>query len=151
MFWGRTSGRSNSEILEQMTPESQSKHDKYAPFWATGLIVLCGTGLATIWIDWGDFWKGYVLDITGPSWSYILFRLLYRSEVDNRWTHFFTPVKTFVIFVLICFGIETLQYFDLYSSTFDPWDFPAYIAILFPLFLLDLFQTKKDGCNDLIN
>jgi len=123
--------------------KNQNLHDRLAPFWAIGFIVLMGTGLATIWIDLGSFWKGYVLDITGPAWNYILFRALYRSEVDNRWTHFFTPKTTFCIFVTVCYGIEIMQYFKLYHSTFDPWDFPAYVALLFPIFLLDSFLERR--------
>ncbi len=105
-------------------------------------MVLCAAGLSTIWIDLGSFWKGYVLDITGPAWSYILFRLLYRSRVENAWTRFFTPVRTFVIFVIVCFGIEGAQYLKLYDSTYDPWDLLAYISILVPLFILDLILSE---------
>jgi len=113
------------------------RHDKFAPFWAVALIVLCGTGLATVCFDLGGFWKGYVLDMTGPAWSYILFRRLFTSYSKNEWIRFFTPKKTVVIFILVAFGIETAQYFRLYEATFDPWDFPAYISILIPLFLID--------------
>lgn len=58
-------------------------HDKYAPYWAITLIILLGTGLSTIWFDLGTFWKGYVLDMVGPSWAYILFRGLYTAKADN--------------------------------------------------------------------
>ena len=80
----------------------KSKHDKY---WATALVILCGTGLATIWIDLGHFWKGYVLDMTGPAWNYILFRRLFKSKTSNTWTRFFTPIRTLIILLFVCFGL----------------------------------------------
>ena len=42
----------------------KSGHDNLAPYWAFGLLVFGGTGLSTVWIDLGTFWKGYVLDMT---------------------------------------------------------------------------------------
>jgi len=72
----------------------KSKHDKYAPYWTTTFVILCGTGLATIWADLGNFWKGYALDVTGPAWNYILFRGLFTAKAYNKWTRFFTPKKT---------------------------------------------------------
>ena len=117
------------------------RHDRHAPFWAIGLFLLGATGLATTWIDFGSFWKGYVLDMTGPAWNYILFRGRFTSKSDNFWTRFFTPWNTVVIFIAVCFGIEGAQYFGVYESTFDPWDFIAYISILIPLFILDLITS----------
>ena len=117
-----------------------NRHDDFAPYWAFGLVVLCGTGLATIWIDLGTFWKGYVLDMTGPAWNYILFRGLFTSQKENAWTRFFTPKKTLFIFLSVCFCIEGAQYLKLYDSTYDPWDLLAYVSILIPLFILDLTQ-----------
>lgn len=126
------------------TEQRGSRHDRVAPFWAIGLVVLCGTGLSTIWIDLGGFWKGYVLDMTGPAWNYILFRTRYRSEMHNRWTDFFTPKRTVVLFVIVCFGIEGTQYLNLYDATYDPWDFLAYVSILLPLFLLDVSLSEEE-------
>ncbi len=123
----------------ELTNLRKSQHDRLAPYWAVGLVVLCGTGLATIWVDLGAFWKGYVLDITGPACNYILFRTRYRSKIDNRWTRFFTPGTTVALFIVVCFGIEGAQYLNLYDAIFDPWDFLAYVSILIPLFLLDIF------------
>lgn len=125
-----------------MPNSKQALHDKHAPYWAATLIILCGTGLATIWTDLGDFWKGYVLDITGPAWNYILFRGLYRSYTENVWTRFFTPNRTLIIFLMVCIGIEGAQYFNFYDATYDPRDFLAYISLLIPLFLLDSYQQK---------
>ena len=121
---------------------TKSKHDKDAPYWAIALVILCGTGLATIWIDLGHFWKGYVLDMTGPAWNYILFRGLFTSKANNAWTRFFTPIRTLIIFLFVCIGIESMQYFNLYEATYDPWDFVAYISILVPLFIIDSRQVE---------
>jgi len=112
-------------------------HDKYAPYWAISLIVFLGTGLSTLWFDLGVFWSGYVLDMVGPAWAYILFRGLFTAKADNIWTRFFTANRTLLIFLAVCFGIEALQYFNIYDATFDYWDLLAYISILVPLFLID--------------
>jgi hypothetical protein len=118
--------------------------NKAAPYWAACLIICIVTGLSTNWIDFGSFWKGYVLDVTGPAWNYILFRNRFTAKKDNRWTRFFKPVKTFLIFSFVCIGIETAQYLELYDATYDPWDFAAYFSLLIPLFLADLFTTRKN-------
>ncbi len=120
----------------------KNTHDRRAPFWAAGLVVLCSTGLATIWITGGSFWTGYVLDMTGPAWNYILFRGLYTEYAENRWISFFTPQRTLIIFLLVCFGIEGAQYRGVYDSTYDPLDFLAYVSILVPLYLLDSHLSK---------
>ena len=121
----------------------KSRHDKHAPYWAITLAVLGILGLSTIWIDLGEFWKGYVLDMTGPAWNYILFRGLFTAHADNTWTRFFTPIRTLIIFLIVCIGIETTQYFKIYNSTFDLWDLLAYISILIPLFLIDKRLVKR--------
>ena len=118
-------------------------HNKNAPYWAIGLIILCFTGLTTIKIDLGPFWKGYVLDMTGPAWNYILFRGLFTSYTENKWTRIFTPLRTFILFLLVCFGIEGAQYFNLYDATFDPWDLLSYVSILTPLFIIDAHQSNR--------
>ncbi len=119
-------------------------HDKNAPYWAIALLIFGTVGLSTIWIDLGYFWKGYALDMTGPAWNYILFRGLYTAKANNVWTRFFTPNRTLIIFLLVCFMIETLQYFNIYDSTFDLWDLLAYVSILIPIFLLDLGLIKQN-------
>jgi len=121
----------------------KSRHNKYAPYWAAALVALVTLGLSTIWIDLGKFWKSYVLDMTGPAWNYILFRGLYTKYADNIWTRFFTPNRTLAIFLIVCFGIETLQYFKIYNSTFDLLDLLAYISILIPLYLIDIGIIRK--------
>jgi hypothetical protein len=112
-------------------------HDRVAPYWAAALVVFCTTGLLTINLDFGPLWKGYVLDATGPAWNYILFRLRFTAWVDNAWTRFFTPTRTLVIFILVSFGIEGMQFLGLYDSTFDPLDLIAYLSLLIPVYVVD--------------
>jgi hypothetical protein len=118
-------------------------HDKFAPYWAAALVIFAVTGIATVWIDLGAFWKGYALDIVGPAWNYILFRGLFTSEADNAWTRFFTPLRTLIIFIAVCIGIEVSQFFNLYDATYDPWDFVAYLSLLLPVFILDFILNRK--------
>jgi hypothetical protein len=118
-------------------------HDHFAPYWALALVLLGATGLATIWVDLGAFWKGYVLDMTGPAWSYILFRGLYTGYAENAWRRFFTPGRTLAAFLLVLAGIEGMQYLSIYEATFDPWDFLAYGSVLIPLYFLDAYQQTR--------
>jgi len=123
----------------------KKSHDQFAPYWAIALVIFLGTGLATIDIDLGVFWKGYVLDMVGPAWNYILFRGLFTSKSENVWAQFFKPKRTLFIFMFVCAGIEVTQYFELYEATYDPWDFIAYVSILIPLFILDSYQNRKNN------
>ena len=118
-------------------------HDKYAPYWAIALLIFWTIGFLTVLIDLGNFWKGYVLDMVGPAWNYILFRGLFTSKANNTWTRFFTPKRTVAIFIITSVAFETAQYLKLYNATFDIWDFLAYVSILIPLFLIDLKQLNQ--------
>jgi len=120
------------------TESRETRHDKAAPYWAAALVILVVVGVSTTFLDFGAFWRGYVLDMTGPAWSYILVRRLSQAYADNAWTRFFTPCRTLALFVLFAWGIELAQYFQLYDSTYDPWDFLAYVSLLIPTFLLDI-------------
>ena len=122
--------------------ERNNKWNKQAKYWAFGMVIIGMTGLATMWFDLGTFWKGYVLDIAGPGWNYILFRGRFTAKTENAWTRFFIPFRTFLIFIIVAFGIEFAQFFKLYESTFDPWDFLAYITFLLPLFIIDYIQSN---------
>ena len=118
-------------------------HDRNAPYWAAALAILCVTGLSTTWIDLGSFWRGYVLDMTGPAWNYILFRGLFTHQTDNIWTRFFTPRRTLLCFVAVSFSIEGAQGLGLYEATYDRWDLLAYVSLLVPLFVLDSLQSRR--------
>jgi hypothetical protein len=121
------------------------RHNRYAPFWAIAMIALIVTGLCTIWVNGGNFWKEYVLDMVGPAWTYILIRGLFTAKQDNRFTRLFTPATTLLVLLVAAFGIETLQYFRVYESTFDPWDLVAYTSVIVPLFIMDfLIEVKKN-------
>ncbi len=125
-----------------MKHERHSRHNKHAPYWAGMLLVLLLSGLSTIWFDLGTFGNGYVLDMAGPAWTYILFRGLFTAEASNKWTRFFTPAATYAILITVAFGIEIMQYFEVYPSTFDIFDFVAYASILTPIFIIDFYQSN---------
>lgn len=115
------------------------RHNRVAPWWAALFVLCLGTGLSSLLFKSNFFLNSYGLDVTGPAWSYILFRGLAYQYTETFWTRFFTPVKTFGIFVFFTFAVESAQYFELYESTFDPWDFIAYLTLLGPMFLIDWF------------
>ena len=114
------------------SPVQYSTHDRNAPYWAATLIILGTLGLLADFAINMPFWNGY-----------ILVRGLFTTIKDNRWTRLITPIHTFILFVLVCFSIEGIQYLEWYDSTFDPMDFLAYISILTPLFVIDLFFQEK--------
>jgi len=45
---------------------------------------------------------------------------------------------------MVCIGIETAQYLELYDSIFDPWDFVAYASLLIPFYLIDTSVHVRD-------
>ena len=116
--------------LIMASSERRDRHNKHAPYWAGGLLVFGVLGVSTTFSNFGEFWSGYVLDMTGPAWNYILFRLRFTEYVDNAWTRQFTPTRTLLLFVSVVFGIEVAQYFNWYGATFDPLDLLAYVSIL---------------------
>ena len=135
-----------------MDPKRQDQralHDKAAPWWAATLIVLCLGGLATGWVDfanrpvWQAFWKGYLLDMTGPAWTYILLRGLFTAYRDTAWTRFFRSGRTVLICLGAVFSIEAIQYLGWYEATFDPWDLFAYACLVVPIYLVDRFLDQR--------
>lgn len=129
-------------MITHLKPSDPHKrtHDYFAPYWAAALALFLGAGLVSVNFDLGHFERGYLIDMVGPAWNYILFRGLFTTYANNIWTRFFTPTRTFIIFILVSFGIEGAQYFQWYESTFDPWDLLAYLSILLPLFIIDSLQ-----------
>jgi len=105
-------------------------------------VVLAVTGLSTNWLDLGSFWRGYVLDMTGPAWTYILVRGLYTRWADNAWTRFFTPGRTVLLLLAGAFAVEGMQFLQWYDSTFDPWDLAAYVSVLVPIYLVDRWRRR---------
>ena len=118
-------------------------HDRNAPYWAAALIVSGTLGVLPGWIQMGEFWSSYGLDIFGPVWNYILFRQLYTAYRNSRWRQFFNPWRTLIIFIVICYLIEGAQYLEWYDATFDPWDLLAYVVLLIPVFMIDLFFYNR--------
>lgn len=123
------------------TPEAI--HNRQAPLWAAGFIALCATGVSTNWIDFGAFWRGYVLDITGPAWCYILFRGRFTRWSVSPWTRAFSPTRTMTVVLLACIAIEAAQFMELYAATYDAWDFVAYLSLLVPIYVTDLTLSPE--------
>ena len=111
-------------------------------FWKTALITLGSLAILTCFIRISDFVSGYVLDMVGPAMGYILLRVQYTSKQSTFLSFKFTPGLTALLISGICFLIETSQYFNLYDSYFDPWDYLAYISILIPCYLIDRYISK---------
>jgi O-antigen ligase len=118
-------------------------HNRFAPYWAILMVICLILGLLTINFKFGKIWNGYVLDVVGPAWTYILFRGLFTKKAENLWTKIFTPTKTFLLLTFVLFVIEFMQYFELYASTFDIFDLIAYVLLLLPIYILDYKICKK--------
>jgi hypothetical protein len=90
------------------------------------------------------FWSSYVLDITGPAWSYILLRQLYEPRRESELlARVFTPTTTALTVVGICFLVEIGQFMGLYDATPDPWDFVAYASGVTVFYAVDLWSNRR--------
>lgn len=130
-------------------PETNSLHNKLAPYWAAALFSFMLIGISTTWINLGWFWSGYVLDIMGPAWTYILIRGLFTGKATNAWTRFFSPAKTYIILLTVANLIELMQYFEVYESTFDLFDMLAYSSLLSICFIVDFISYIKQKKADI--
>ncbi len=109
------------------------------------LIVLGVIGLITCIIKIPGFWSGYVLDIAGPGWNYILLRGIYHSPNTSFLFIKFSPEGAVLLLMAICFIIEIRQYFNLYDKYFDPNDYIAYVSLLLPIYLIDKHFSVGKG------
>jgi len=107
--------------------------------WKFALIVLGTIGLLSGLIKKSWFWSSYLLDMVGPAWIYILLRCQYSLKTSKFMSLRFSPETALLSIFGICALIETSQYFEIYNSTFDPYDFLAYASILLPCYLLDKY------------
>jgi len=101
--------------------------------------VIISTGI----IKGSGFWTSYVLDITGPAWCYILIRGQYKSRSAKFLTIRFSPELAFLLIIGICFIVETLQFFKVYTSTFDLYDLLAYFSGTFIVYLVDKYFNLR--------
>ena len=111
-------------------------------FWKITLIILGSFVLATCLIRIPGFWSSYVLDMVGPAMGYILLRVQYTSRESTFLSFKFCPELAALLIFGICFVIETSQYLKIYEAHFDPYDYVAYISLLFPCFLIDRWLIK---------
>ena len=112
-------------------------------YWAAALIVFGTISLATGLVRISDFWSGYVLDIFGPAWNYILFRGLFSESQPAMLSRFLKPEAAVVLIAALCFLIEATQYLDWYESHYDPFDFIAYVALLIPCYVADRLLSNR--------
>jgi hypothetical protein len=106
-------------------------------------MVLGAVGLAAGFIRGPRFWSGYVLDIVGPAWNYILIRGLFSKSQPAMLSRFVNPEAAFVLIATVCFLIEVAQYLELYDATYDPRDFLAYLSLLVPCYIVDRWQSNR--------
>ena len=112
-----------------------------ARIWKVVLIFLGIISLSSGLIKTPGFWSSYLLDITGPAWAYVLLRAQYRAGDSRFLSVRFSPGVALMTILVICFTIETAQYFELYPAHFDPLDYLAYISGILPVYLADRYLT----------
>jgi hypothetical protein len=119
---------------------------KQAKFWKTSVILLGIISLSTGLYKGSGFWSSYVLDIAGPAWGYVLIRAQYRLNSERFMNIRFSPEIAFLVIVGICFIIEAMQFFEIYNSTFDPYDLLSYFSGVLVVYLVDKnFNKRKNG------
>jgi len=84
-----------------------------------------------------------MLDIMGPAWNYILIRGLFSRTQPAMLSRILIPEAALVLIVAICFLVEVAQYLGLYESTYDPFDFVAYVSLIVPCYIIDRRLLKR--------
>jgi hypothetical protein len=113
------------------------RRHKYVWIWKVVVIILGMLSLSSGLLKNPGFWSSYLLDIAGPAWGYVLLRARYKSGEARFLSVRFSPEGSLLTIVIICFTIETVQYFELYEAHFDPCDYLAYISGILIVYLFD--------------
>ena len=114
-----------------------------AIFWKITLICFGLIALSSGVFKESNFWSGYVLDIAGPAWIYMLIRAQYNSK-EKFFNIKFSPELALFLMITLSFAIEIMQYFEVYNSTYDPFDFLAYVSGTFVIYIIDKIIIKKE-------
>ena len=112
-------------------------------YWKVSLVTFGTISLATGIIRVPGFWSSYMLDIMGPAWNYILIRGLFSRTQPAMLSRILIPEAALVLIVAICFLVEVAQYLRLYESTYDPFDFVAYVSLIVPCYIIDRRLLKR--------
>ena len=112
-------------------------------YWKVTLVTFGTISLATGIIRVPGFWSSYMLDIMGPAWNYILIRGLFSRTQPAMLSRILTPEAALVLIVATCFLVEAAQYLQLYESTYDPFDFVAYVSLIVPCCIIDRRLLKQ--------
>ena len=110
---------------------------KAVRIWKVVLIMLGIVSLSSGLVKSPGFWSSYLLDIAGPAWGYVLLRAQYTAGDSGFLSIRFSPEMALTVILIICFLIETAQYFEIYDAHFDPYDYLAYISGILPVYLID--------------
>lgn len=91
----------------------EKKRHIYVWIWKTLVIILGIISLFSGLLKTPGFWSSYLLDIAGPAWGYVLIRAHYKSEDSRFLTFRFSPEGALLTLIIMCFSIETAQYFGI--------------------------------------
>ena len=116
-----------------------------AQFWKVLVILLGIVSLSSGLVKSPGFWSSYLLDIVGPAWGYVLIRAQYKGGSQRFINIRFSAEGAFLLVIGISFGIETLQYFEVYPSTFDPYDLLSYFSGALVVYIMDKILTSLRG------
>lgn len=81
--------------------------------WKALVIILGVIYLSLGLLKTPGFWSSYLLDIAGPAWGYVVIRAHYKSEDSRFLTFRFSLEGALLTLIIMCFSIETAQYFGI--------------------------------------
>lgn len=110
-------------------------------------MILLAILLATEVFERPGLWSSYARDLVGPAVIYLLFRGRHRASEARVFWGLRTPDLVMVFVLGFCFSVEAAQYFGLYSGHFDLYDLAAYVAGLFPWYLVDRWRWRVSEAN----
>ena len=106
--------------------------------------------LGALLIEIDGFWNNYLLDIVFPAFWYLTFRGISQKGNAHPLLQKLSPTIIFGSLVCLTFTMESGQYFGFYWGTYDPIDFLAYLSILGPCYLIDMFGYRDLEANNLL-
>ena len=108
------------------------------------LLSLCFLlSLGALLVEIDGFWNNYLLDIVFPAFWYLTIRGISRGENAPPILRRLSPTAIFGSLIGITFAMEFGQYFGYYWGTYDPKDFLAYLILLGPCYLSDIWARRN--------
>jgi len=99
--------------------------------------------MGALLVEIDGFWNNYLLDIAFPAFWYLTLRGISKAENMHPLLQKLSPSISFSLLIGVTFILEIGQYFGFYWGTYDPIDFLAYMSLLGPCFLIEIWGLKN--------